>query len=154
MDNGSVSTFVERRIPGSRLADVVEAAWQRWYRRRAATTGMRRGFDIRRQSMCEHRLDMAAPPVAQALDTAATVRVIAPAVYDAVDHEYRYAATLHVPWSWPALPVWIGVAELSRSTSMLRLSLRSRRRLRYPSRYFHVAHSALGAIEQRISSTA
>ena len=90
--------------------------------------------------------------MAQALDTAGRVRVVTPVVYDAVDHEYRYAAKLHVPWSWPELPVWVGVAELSRSTSMLRLSLRSRRRLRYPSRYFHVAHSALGAMADRVHS--
>ena len=154
MDNGSVTTLVERRTPGSKLADVLGAEWRRWRHRRATTVGLRRGFDIRRQSTCEHRLDLAAPAVAQALDAGAGVRLISPAVYDAVDHEYRYAAKLHVPWSWPELPVWIGIAELSQSTSMLRLSLRSHRRLRYPLRYFHVAHSALGAIAQQMHSTA
>lgn len=97
---------------------------------------------------------MPAAEVSGALGDGAGVRMLSPAVYDAVDHEYRYAAELHVPWSWPALPVWIGVAEVSSSRSVLRLSLRSRRRLRYPARYFHVAHSVLGDVARRVHSQA
>jgi hypothetical protein len=43
------------------------------------------------------------------------------------------------------------VAEQSATKCVLRLSLRSRRRLRYPKRYFHAAHSALHDLEARLA---
>jgi hypothetical protein len=63
--------------------------------------------------------------------------------YDAVNREYRRPTRLHLAWSWPELPMWLSVAELSATQCALRLSLRSRHRLRYPARYFHAAHSVL-----------
>ena len=64
-----------------------------------------------------------------------------------MNHEYRLRARLHVAWSWPDLPVRLAVGELGPDTSALRLSLRARRRLRYPARYFDAAHTALSDLE-------
>ena len=108
----------------------------------AVTVGPDRGIDRRRQSGVVHRVDAPADDVVTAV--AATLH--SQPVYDPVEHEFRFPTRLHVPWSWPDLPVWIAVSPLGSARSIVRLSLRSRRRLRYPMRYFHVAHSTLRSL--------
>ena len=111
--------------------------------------GAYRDFHPRLQSTVEHRVGLRADTVIDALcgDGGAFV-------YDLSGHEYRAPFDLHLPWSWPALPMWLSVGEMSSTKSALRLSLRSRRRLRYPARYFDAAHTALATIEQRLRTAA
>src|SRR4029077_12302100 len=70
--------------------------------------------------------------------------------YDGFEHEYRMPCRLHLPWSWPELPMWLGIGEVSATKGALRLSLRSRKRVRYPARYFHAAHAVLNGLESRL----
>jgi hypothetical protein len=73
--------------------------------------------------------------------------------YDPFDHEYRVPSRLHLPWSWPDLPVWLGVGEVSTGRCALRLSLRSRKRFRYPMRYYHAAHAVLSALAHYLAAS-
>ena len=102
--------------------------------------GAYRTADPRMQSLVVHRVDVTATRVIEQLQ-------LNHADYNPLDHEYRLPFTLHVAWSWPGLPMWLSVAEVSSTKCALRLSLRSRRRLRYPKRYFHAAHAALYDLE-------
>ena len=126
--------LVELRPPGDAI--------RRWLHRYATKIGPDRGIDRRRNSAVVHRVD--AP--AEELVSAVAAELHSQPHYDAVEHEFRFPTRLHVPWSWPELPVWIGIAPLTPSRSIVRLSLRSHRRLRYPARYFHVAHSWLASL--------
>ena len=138
------------RPPGGRTLDALKAAVRRVAHAYAVTIGVDRGIDPRRQSVVEHRIDGGALDVARhlAASTGSTP------VYDEVEHEFRIPVRMHVAWAWPDLPMWLGVGELTPSRCTLRLSLRSRRRLRYPRRYFHVAHRTLADLEGRVRSTA
>jgi hypothetical protein len=124
------------------------------------TFGISKGFDPRTDSRVEHRIDHRACEVLEGLrHDHALPLALGPLTlsgdpdkvsYDAFEREYRVAARLHLPWSWPELPLWLAVGELSTSKSALRLRLRSRRRLRYPTRYFNAAHAVLGGLESRL----
>jgi len=59
---------------------------------------------------------------------------------------HRTAATLSIRWSWPNLPVWIVAEPWWREHSVLTISLRTTRRLRYPRRYWEASHRALRAL--------
>ena len=142
--------LVEMRPPGGRTVDALKLAVRRLVHVYAVTVGVDRGIDPRRQSVVEHRVEGAAPDVARRLAEATG----APPMYDEVDHEFRFPTRMHVAWAWPDLPMWLAVAELSPTRCALRLSLRSRKRLRYPSRYFHVAHRTLADVERRVRSAA
>lgn len=109
--------------------------------------GAYRSFDPRRQSTVEHRVGHEANEVIDALR-------LDDALYDPFEHEFRVPVDLHLPWSWPDLPMWLSVGELSPTMCTLRLSLRSRRRLRYPRRYFNAAHAAVSRLESEITSAA
>ena len=109
--------------------------------------GAYRSFDPRRHSTVEHRVGHRADDVIDALR-------LDDAFYDSVEHEFRVPVDLHLPWSWPDLPMWLSVGELSPTMCTLRLSLRSRRRLRYPKRYFNAAHAAVSRLESEITSAA
>lgn len=152
-----VLSFTEERPgfgPRPPSGRVYRSRFRRWdematvagrIRRRYETTiGLTRGFSPRMQSRVEHRLDCRAGEVVDALGLRFA--------YDPVEHEYRAPTELHLRWSWPRLPVWLAVAELSSTRSALRLSLRSRRRFRYPMRYFHAAHSTLTGIESTLGA--
>jgi hypothetical protein len=140
------------------------AAVRRAQRHYWMTTGIRQGCDPRRRSTVEHRLPVPAHDVLNAGFFGGDIRVSTLAgtlvadrtltEYDADAHEYRVPATLHLAWSWPALPMWLIVAEQSATRCTLGLSLRSRRRARYPTRYFHAAHSALAGLELQIADRA
>lgn len=71
--------------------------------------------------------------------------------FDAIADEYRLRTTLHIPYSWPRLPMWFAVAAFSDTHSLLRLSLRSHKRLRYPARYFSAAHDALQRVDAQFT---
>jgi hypothetical protein len=111
-------------------------------------------------SRVEHRIDRRADEAIESLcrDDGLTVhagplRLTADASrpeYDPFEHEYRLPCRLHLPWSWPDLPMWLAVGEVSSARGSLRLSLRSRKRLRYPVRYFHAAHTVLNRLESRL----
>lgn len=62
----------------------------------------------------------------------------------------RASATLSLWGSWPALPVWITVEPWWRERTVAGVSLRTRRRLRYPRRYFGSAHAAVRAMCRHI----
>jgi hypothetical protein len=109
--------------------------------------GAYRAFDPRRQSTVEHRVGHRADDVIDALR-------LDDAFYDPFEHEFRVPVDLHLPWSWPDLPMWLSVGELSPTMCTLRLSLRSRRRLRYPRRYFNAAHAAVSRLESEITAAA
>jgi len=124
------------------------------------TIGIHRGSRPRTQSVVNRRVDRPATEVLTRLSegdlqvrAGATLLAGNPAVvtYDPIDHEYRVPCTLAIPLSWPRLPMWLAVGELSSNRSALRLSLRSRRRLRYPARYYHVAHNVLSRLASRLT---
>ena len=117
---------------------------ERLRRRYDVAIGAYRDFEPRRQSTVEHRVGRTAEDVLGQLGFDG-------AIYDRFEHEYRAPVDLHVSWSWPDLPMWLSVGELSSTTCAVRLSLRSRRRLRYPKRYFNAAHAALARIEARLA---
>jgi hypothetical protein len=139
------------RPPGGQLADRVADA----HRRYLAVIGNHRGCDPR-QVVVEHRVARRASEVVAALCAVPTVHVEVEGrslsadggsvTYDSFELEHRLRASLRLRWSWPALPVWLSVSEQANGTCSLRLSLRRRHRIRYPSRYFHAAHSILDAL--------
>jgi hypothetical protein len=114
-------------------------------RRYDLTIGAHRDFHPRLQSVVEHRVEHRADDVIDLL-------CLDRSIYDSFEHEYRVPIDLRLPWSWPALPMWLAVGEVSSTKSALRLSLRSRRRLRYPKRYFNAAHAALSRLEHVLAS--
>lgn len=126
----------------------------------ARTIGTHHDFHPRMQSRVEHRIDRRAADALQSLCDGETLNVaVGPlrltgdpshAVYDQFEHEYRIPCRLHLPWSWPDLPMWLAVAEVSATVGAVRLSLRSHKRLRYPIRYFHAAHTVLRGVELRV----
>jgi hypothetical protein len=120
-------------------------AIERLRRRYAAAIGVYRDFHPRLHSTVEHRV---AQPVGEVIG----VLCLDGSTYDSFEHEYRLPIDLHLPWSWPALPMWLTVGEVSSTKCALRLSLRSRRRVRYPKRYFNAAHAALTALETVLAS--
>jgi hypothetical protein len=128
---------VEIRPPGYELIERLRHKYE-------ITIGAYGDCEPRTQSNVEHRVGRRADDVIDLL------RLDRP-MYDPVEHEYRVPIKLHLPWSWPALPMWLAVGELSSTKSALRLSLRSRRRLRYPKRYFHAAHAALRDLEGHLT---
>jgi hypothetical protein len=156
---GPSSTLLDIAPPGTQLVRRLSAAAQRAQRRYEMTIGVHHGFDPRRRSAVEHRVPLPARDVIDALwrDDELPVTSLALAahpastVFDPGAHEYRLPAELHVAWSWPRLPMWLTVGELSATRCTLRLSLRSRRRVRYPTRYFHAAHSALSRLEAQLA---
>ena len=129
------SPAVNFRPPGSEFIERVRFRYN-------VTIGVYRGFNPRTQSTVERRLERRAHDVIGALCTDGDVFA-----YDALEHEYRLPVDLHLAWSWPDLPMWLTVGEVSSTKCALRLSLRSRRRVRYPARYFDAAHSALARLE-------
>jgi hypothetical protein len=117
---------------------------ERLRRKYEIAIGAHQAFNPRVQSTVEHRVGHRADDVIDALR-------LDGAFYDAFEHEFRVPIDLHLPWSWPDLPMWLSVGELSPTTCALRLSLRSRRRLRYPRRYFNAAHNAVSRLEQLLN---
>ena len=127
------------------------------------TIGTHRDFHPRLHSRVEHRIDRRAGDALADLCHDPELRVsVGPlrltadpthAQYDTVEHEYRMPCRMHLPWSWPDLPMWLAVGEVSSTRGALRLSLRSRRRMRYPVRYFHAAHAVLTRLESRLGRT-
>jgi hypothetical protein len=122
------------------------ARFERLRRKYEIAIGAYRTFNPRTQSSVEHRVGHRADAVIDALH-------LEGAQYDPIEHEFRVPVDLHVPWSWPDLPMWLSVGEVSSTSCRLRLSLRSRRRLRYPRRYFSVAHATVSELE-RVLTTA
>ena len=130
--------------------------WRRYER----TVGTHRDFRPRLQSRVEHRIPWRADDTLDAIRDLGELRLSVGSLrltgdpsrtdYDAVEHEYRLPCTLHLPWSWPELPMWLAVGEVSTTGGALRLSLRTRRRVRYPARYFAAAHAVLSGLESRL----
>lgn len=169
-----VEDYAEERVPRPRhhrppaprpevirrLAAALTAIKQDYER----TIGTHRDFHPRTHSRVEHRIDCRADDALADLCNCGELRVSAGplrlrgdasrAQYDAIEHEYRVPCRLHLPWSWPDLPMWLAVGEISSTRGALRLSLRSRRRMRYPVRYFHAAHAVLTRLESRLARTA
>jgi hypothetical protein len=126
------------------------------------TVGTHRNFHPRMQSRVEHRIDRDADDAIEALRCIGEVRLTAGPLrlvgdpkrmaYDSFERESRVPSRLHLPWSWPDLPMWLSIGEVSTGRCALRLSLRSRRRLRYPVRYFHAAHAVLSSLESRLAT--
>jgi hypothetical protein len=145
-----IESFAVERVPRAQAARVVDITppgheiFERLRRKYRVTIGAYADCEPRRQSTVVHRVGRRADDVVDRL-------CLDRALYDSVEHEYRVPISLHLPWSWPALPMWLAVGELSSTKSTLRLSLRSRRRLRYPKRYFHAAHTALRDLEARLT---
>ena len=126
------------------------------------TIGIYRDFRPRRESRVEHRIDRGADETIDVVCLRDELRVEAGplrltcdatrAVYDAYVHEYRLPGHLHLPCSWPELPVLLSVRELTTTECALSVSLRSRKRLRYPLRYFHSAHRLLTRLESYVNA--
>ena len=53
----------------------------------------------------------------------------------------RAEGTLRLRGSWPPLPVWVTVEPWWRSRTVATIALRTRKRWRYPRRYFAAAHA-------------
>jgi hypothetical protein len=126
----------------ARAADMARRARFRY----AIVIANNRDSDPRMRSTVEHRISRRADEVVDLLSRDRGRRF----AYDTIDREYRLPVDLRLAWSWPRLPMWLGVGELSRAQCALRLSLRSRRRIRYPARYFYAAHSLLDGLTRRL----
>jgi len=151
-----------RHPPGhefaARIGSRVRAIRQDYER----TVGTHRDFHPRMQSHVEHRIERCAADAIGAMTRVDVLRLtVGPlrlagdpkrTTYDPFEHEYRVPSRLHLPWSWPDLPMWLGIGEVSTGRCALRLSLRSRKRLRYPVRYYHAAHAVLSALESRLAA--
>ena len=124
------------------------------------TIAVHRGFPPRLQSRVDHRIECSAQQAWTELCRGDGVRVELGALrlvtdptrimYDSFEHEHCVHGRFHLPWSWPSLPVWVRVGEFSATHCRVGLSLRSRKRLRYPLRYFHAAHTVLTELETRV----
>jgi hypothetical protein len=111
------------RRAGAELAARTRAPFLRARHRYVVAIGQDRGYNPRVSSLVERRVGL-----------------------DAYARQFREPVTLHIPWSWPPLPMWLAVTEHSATTATVSLELRSRRRVRYPYRYFSAAHAALDAM--------
>jgi hypothetical protein len=150
---------VELTRPGDRIGRRIVATVRRLRSRYEARFGANRGWNPRR-AVVEHRVPANARQILDRLQRQRPLRAgdqhlrltsdARSPTYDPIDHEYRVRSRLHLAWSWPDLPMRLAVGELSPTMCTLRLSLRSRRRLRYPARYFDAAHRALTALESRL----
>ena len=60
-------------------------------------------------------------------------------------------ATLRIRGSWPRLPVMVKIEPWWREQTVVTVELRTRRRLRYPRRYFRCAHGAVRAVGSVVS---
>lgn len=146
--------------PGTELVHRLRVAANATRQRYERTVGTHRDFRPRLQSRVEHRIAGRADDTLDALRGLGELHLCVGPVrltgdpsaahYDAVEHEYRLPCRLHLAWSWPELPMWLAVGEVSTTSGALTLSLRSRRRLRYPMRYFHAAHAVLSGLESRL----
>jgi hypothetical protein len=125
-----IADMVRRHRLAQRVADAI-----RWYE---LNIGSYRAYSPRLQSRVERRVDGAVDDIVRMLGLEF--------VYDATEGEFRAPAELHVPWAWPRIPVWLGVGAASRRLTVLSITLRTRRRLRYPRRYYATAHELLTAI--------
>lgn len=65
----------------------------------------------------------------------------------------RAPAALHLRGSWPELPVWIDVEPWWRRQTIVTLSLRSTKRVRYPRRYFASGHRTLRRLVATLART-
>jgi len=154
------SATVAVHPPGYVLVERVAAVVALVRQDYARTIGTHRDFHPRTHSRVEHRIDARATDALASLCRDGDVDVHAGPVrltvdgtrpaYDRYEHEYRMPCRLHLPWSWPDLPMWLAIGEVSTTRGALRLSLRSRKRVRYPARYFHAAHAVLSRLESRL----
>ncbi len=62
----------------------------------------------------------------------------------------RAEGTLKLRGSWPRLPVWITVEPWWRGRTVATIALRSRRRWRYPRRYFAAVHAITRQLAQTV----
>ena len=63
----------------------------------------------------------------------------------------RADARMILRGSWPRLPVTVRVEPWWREQSVVTVELRTRRRLRYPRRYFRAAHASARAVGELLS---
>jgi len=110
-------------------------AFEQIRRRYDALIGSNRRFSPRRESRVERRVELSVDDVLHAIPLAFE--------YDPIEREFRAPMRLAVRWSWPRLPVWFAVAEASRRYTTVSVRLRSRKRWRYPIRYYPTAHDFL-----------
>jgi len=126
------------------VRDAFDAVWTvvaRARRRYDATIGSYAGLHPRREPAVEQRLHRSADDVIAALRQCRFAREV----------DEGWDVQLRLPWSWPGLPMRLTIDESSSRTCALRLSLRSRRRLRYPARYYDAAHTALDLVKAAVA---
>lgn len=113
----------------------------------------RRGSNVRQHVFAPFAL------VADRLAAVPTVIEAAPGTRLHVSNEFttlpgggRQAdARMILRGSWPRLPVTVRVEAWWREQSVVTVELRSRRRLRYPRRYFRAAHASARAVGDLLS---
>jgi hypothetical protein len=120
-------------------------------RRYVLAVGQDRGYDPRVSPRVEHRVGRPAGEVACVVVRSVPVDAVLGTAYDADTRQLRVPVALHIPFSWPSLPMWLAVTEHSAGCGTVSLELRSRRRLRYPYRYFSAAHAVLDEIARGCS---
>ena len=125
------------RIRSIRRQNRAAETFERIRRQYDALIGSNRRFSPRRESRVERRVDRTVDDVLHTIPLAFE--------YDPVEHEFRAPTWLAVRWSWPRLPVWLAVSAASRRSTTVSLRLRSRKRWRYPIRYYPTAHDYLRA---------
>ncbi len=127
--------------------------------RYAVTIGVHRIYRPRRQSHVQHRLLRSAADVLgdlssgvlTASDAGPYLQLEPPIVASAGPPPgHRIAGQLHIPWSYPELPVWLTVSAWSSRDCILDIALRSRRRLRYPWRYYDASHRVLDLLGREL----
>jgi hypothetical protein len=134
-----------RRAVGHR-AEQTWAPFNRARRRYVLAIGQDRAYNPRVSSLVEHRVEVPARDVVRALAPRAPAEAGPAAAPDSNAFRFRVPVTLHIPWSWPSLPMWLTVTQHSTRAGVVSLELRSRRRVRYPYRYFSAAHATLDEI--------
>src|SRR5690349_11738851 len=77
--------------------------------------GAYRAFNPRHASRVELRVPVSVEDMMRTL--------VLPFEYDGVAHQFRARTHLHVPWSWPRLPVWLAVSETSTRGAVVSLQL-------------------------------
>ena len=146
------------RSSGEQLA----VRWRRLQQRYAVVIGANRGCVVRRNSRVHCRVEAPCDEVVAGLHRLEPIRVPGATLHrrgreledDPVEHMHLVAAQLHLPWAWPDLPVWLTAVPYTAGVTILGLQLRSRARLRYPSRYFHAAHVVLAAVRDELVTAA
>ncbi len=144
-----------RLEPYLRHAERLERQLDSTFFRLGARRAQARSGNVRRDSRVRQHIWMPFPTVrARLADTPPELRagssrlVLGSEFTPAPKGAVRAEATLNIRGSWPRIPVWITVEPWWRRRTVATITLRSRRRWRYPRRYFAAVHALTRQLAQ------